>query len=251
MLATIINSVAVILGAALGLLFRGRVRQNLQDAVLNGAGILTLIIGIIMAFRIERVLYMAISLILGGIIGSALGLERRVLALGEGLKRLLQARSSRQPAGSGQPAPALQAGHGGDFARGFMESSVLFCAGSMAILGSIQAAMGDYVVLLTKSVLDGFMAIVLASSLGLGVAFSALSILVYQGIITLGAGLLQGSLDPLVLSSISGCGGALVIMIGLGLLGLKRIPSADFLPALVIVVVFSLLDPWIPAILKG
>lgn len=234
MFATIINACAVILGSLMGLLFRGRVHKKYQDIIMSGAGVITLIIGIVMALRTERVLYLALSLIVGGLAGSAIGIERHVLALGGRLKALVPSKSS-----------------GGDFARGFMEASVLFCAGSMAIIGSIQAATGDWIVLLTKSVLDGFMALIMASALGVGVMFSALSVLVYQGIITLVAGISGGVMDPLVLSSISGCGGALVIMIGLGLLDLRKIPTADFLPSLVLVAGCAMLDPWIPALMKG
>ena len=116
----------------------------------------------------------------------------------------------------------------------------------MTIVGSFQAGVdGDYELLLTKSVMDGTMAILLTAAMGVGVAFSALLILVYQGGLTLLAVFLRPYVSELMLSEISAVGGALIVMIGINLLGLKRIRTADFVPALLVVIVFVLLDPWI------
>jgi len=253
MIATIINACSVVLGTVLGLLLRHRVSEKLKDAVLAGAGIITLIIGLMMAFKTERVLYLALSIIVGGILGTILKLEDHIQGLGKLMLKLVPRKDRPQKLDfpdSAEPVllenPENQRIE--NFARGFKEASVLFCAGSMTILGSIQSALGDYSLLLTKSVLDGFMAIVMAASLGLGVGFAGLSILLYQGLLTLlGVGI-NSFLTPLMLSSISGAGGALVMMIGLGLLGIKKIPAGNFLPALVIIVIFAAFDPYIPQI---
>jgi uncharacterized membrane protein YqgA involved in biofilm formation len=125
---------------------------------------------------------------------------------------------------------------------------MLFCVGAMAIIGSFNAGTtGDSKLILIKSVLDGFMAIILAGRFGLGVMFSALIILVYQGALTLLARWIQPIMPALALSEISGTGGVMVMMIGFGLLGIKKIRTGDFLPALVVVVLFCFADPWLKA----
>jgi uncharacterized membrane protein YqgA involved in biofilm formation len=203
-----------------------------------------------MALKTEHVLYLALSLVGGGIIGAALHVEDAVLRFGALLRRIGQRLDpkTRPAVLDGRPAPESET----SFAQGFLEASVLFCVGSMAILGSIQAGTsGDYRLLLTKSVMDGFIAILLAAGLGAGVAASALSILAYQGLLTLLAGFLQPFISPLILGMISSVGGPMVMMIGINLLGLRKIPTANFLPALVLAVAFGLANPWIPAILQG
>ena len=125
-------------------------------------------------------------------------------------------------------------------------SSVLFCVGALAIIGSFRAGVEhDYELLFTKSVMDGFMAILLTAAYGISVGFSALSVLVYQGALTLLAGVLAPFVSDLMVSEISGVGGAMVVMIGLNLLELRTIKTADFLPGLVIVVLFVIADPWL------
>jgi uncharacterized membrane protein YqgA involved in biofilm formation len=248
MLATIVNSLAILIGSLLGLAFRRSISDSFRDIVFVAAGCLSLVIGILMAIKSEHILYLALSLVGGGIIGAALRVEEGVLRLGEAMRRLGQRWA--KPAG----LAGAEDGHmaSSRFAEGFLESSVLFCVGSMAILGSIQAGTaGDYKLLFTKSVMDGVIAILLAAGLGAGVAASALSILVYQGAITLAAGFLQPWISPIILSMITSVGGPMVIMIGINLLGLRKIPTANFLPALVLALGFALADPWIPVMFKG
>ena len=247
MFATLINALAILLGSVCGLVFKKRITEAFRDIVFVAAGILSLVIGILMALKTEHVLYLALSLVGGGIIGAALQVENGVLRFGEFLRRLGKRVSGPKPV-HGESALAVS----NRFAEGFLESSVLFCVGSMAILGSIQAGTAnDYKLLLTKSVMDGFVSILLAAGMGAGVAASALSVLLYQGLITLLAGFLQPMISPLILSMISSVGGPMVMMIGINLLGLRKIPTANFLPSLVLAVGFALADPWIPNIFKG
>ena len=227
MIATIINAAAVILGTVVGGLFKARISESLKTVVYTGIGVVSLILGISMALETTRVLYLALSLTVGGVVGSALRIEDGILRIGVKLKERF----------------ARGDGHA-DFAYGFLNASVLFCVGAMTIVGAFRAgAEGNYELILTKSVMDGFMAIMLASVLGIGVGFSALTILVYQGGLTILAAFLAPVVSPLLITEITGSGGALVIMIGLNLLGLKKVKTADFLPALVIVIAFVFLDP--------
>ena len=227
MIATIVNAAAVVVGTILGLILRRGIGDELKEAVYVGIGVVSLIIGISMTLETTRILYLALSLVLGGVIGEMLGIEDAILRLGEFLKRRFAARRSE-----------------GQFAYGFLTASVLYCVGALTIVGAFRAgAEGNYELILTKSVMDGFMSILLAGAMGIGVAFSALTILVYQGGLTLAAGALRPLVTTLVLSEITAAGGALVIMIGINLLGLKKIRTGNFFPALLIILLFVALDP--------
>jgi len=229
MIATIINAAAVVVGSLIGLLLNRRIGDRLREVVYVGIGIISLVIGFSMALEMQRVLYLALSIVIGGVLGTWWGVENGVLRLGELLRRRFQRRGS-----------------GGEFAYGFLSASVLFCVGAMTIVGSFQAGVdGNYELILTKSVMDGTMAILMTAAMGIGVAFSAILILVYQGGLTLLAGWMRPFVSELMLSEITAVGGALVVMIGINLLDLKRIKTADFVPALLVVIAFVLLDPWI------
>jgi uncharacterized membrane protein YqgA involved in biofilm formation len=239
MIASIVNAVAVVLGTLAGLLVGRRIGVHFRTVVFSGVGVASLLIGIDMALETQRFLYMVLSLVLGGLVGTALHIEDRIYAVGEWLKRRFQPRSGADagtPPGAGEETRS--------FAQGFLTASVLFCVGALSIIGSFQAGVeGEYQLLLTKSVMDGFMAVLLTAAYGVGVGFSALSILIYQGALTVVSAGIAPLVTPLLLSEISGVGGAMVVMIGLNLLELRTIKTADFLPALLFVVVFVVFDP--------
>ncbi len=227
MLATFVNCATVILGSVLGLLLHSRMKESLKAIVYVGAGLISLVIGIKMSLAATRIVFLAFSLILGGILGNWWNVEGGILGLGELLKRTFARKQT-----------------GGSFAFGFLNASVLFCVGAMTLVGAFKAGTeGDYELLLTKSVMDGFMAVVLTAAMGIGVVFSAVTILVYQGGLTLAAGLLKPLVNELMLSELTGAGGALVIVIGINLLGLREIKTANFLPALLVTVLLVVLEP--------
>jgi len=232
MLAVFINVASVVVGSLVGLLFGRKISEKLKALVMTSAGLVTLLIGLQMSWKGQRILYLLLSILIGGLIGYALDIEGGILKFGEALKRLVP-RSK---------------GDSGGFAQGFLAASVLFCVGAMSILGSFQAgAEGKMDIILIKSVMDGCMAVILTGALGVGVGFSAVSVLIYQGALTLAAVWVKPWVDlhPLVLSEVSGVGGLMVCMISLNLLELKKIPTGNFLPALVVVVGFVLVDPWL------
>ncbi|MDP2790243.1 MAG: DUF554 domain-containing protein [Rectinemataceae bacterium] len=230
MFATFVNAAAIIIGSLIGLALRKGLAKRYEETIFNAAGIITLVIGIQMAFKTSMILGLSLALIIGGLIGTFLNIEGGILGLGEILKRRFAKNESDS-----------------SFAYGFLNASVLFCSGAMAILGSFQAGTeGVYSILLTKSILDGFISIMFAGTMGAGVAFSALSVFVYQGLLTVGSVWAKPYVSPLMLSELTGIGGALVIMISLGLLGVKKFKTGDFLPALVLMAVAVLVKPFIP-----
>uniref|UniRef100_A0A7C3ILC4 DUF554 domain-containing protein n=1 Tax=Gracilinema caldarium TaxID=215591 RepID=A0A7C3ILC4_9SPIR len=246
MIATIVNALAIIFGSLLGLVLGGKISEKYRTAVFDGAGITTVVIGISMALASQRIIYLALSLIIGGLIGLALDFDGAILRFGAFLERLTQKKKS---VATLEPADHRA---GWDFGHAFLNASVLFCVGAMALLGSFKAGTeGDYTLLLTKSILDGFMAILMTAAMGPGVAFSALPILVYQGLLTLVAQYVKPFVSPLMLSELTGAGGAMVLMIGFNLLSIKSIKTANFLPALVLIVILAILDPALLAAAKA
>jgi hypothetical protein len=229
MLATLINALAIIVGSCIGLMLKKGLSKRFESIIFTAAGITTLVIGIQMALKTSHILALALALILGGIVGTAIRIEDAVLGLGERLKN------------------RLVHGEGGDsFALGFLNASVLYCSGAMAIIGSFKAGTeGDYSLLLTKSILDGTLSILFASAMGVGVAFAALSVLFYQGLLTLVSVWVKPFVSDLMLAELTGIGGALVLMIGLGLLDIKKMKTGDFLPALLFTVLLVLAIPYV------
>ena len=222
MIATVVNALSVLVGSLVGLLLHAKIKDSFKSIVYIGAGATSLIIGIQMALNSSKIVFLALSLIIGGILGTWWRIEEGILSLGNTLRRTFAKKDE-----------------GTDFGFGFLNASVLFCVGAMALVGSFKAgAEGNYDLILTKSVLDGFMSIVFTAAMGIGVAFSALSVLIYQGILTLAAGALKPLVSDVLLKELTGVGGALVMMIGINLLGLAKLKTANFLPALALIVLF-------------
>ena len=225
MTGTLINVATVLGGTTLGLTAGSRLTDRLQQRVLAGLGMVTLVIGIDLALAWGREdttaqtpLYVLGGVLLGGLVGELADLEGRLEALGAAVQRRL----------------ASEDGHS-TISEGFVTASLLFCVGSLAVVGSIQDGLtGDWQTLATKATLDGFAAIALAASLGWGVALSAVSILIYQGAITLGAGLFDELLQGEALAALTSAGGITIIGISLKLLDVKDVRVANYLPALVI-----------------
>ncbi|MFZ2447213.1 MAG: DUF554 domain-containing protein [Syntrophobacteraceae bacterium] len=226
MTGTFINVGAIIAGSALGALAGSRLPAKMRQTVLYGIGLLTLLIGFQMALKTENILVVLGAILIGGILGEALKIEDRIESLGE----FLQAK--------------LSGGSDHTFAEGFVVSSIVFCVGPMAILGSISDGLsGDYRLLSIKAVLDGFASIAFAASLGWGVALSALSILVYQGGITLFASGISSLLTDPMVTEMTATGGLIIVGIGLKLLEIKHLRLANFVPAIAVAPVILALVP--------
>jgi len=241
MLGTIVNCITVILGTFIGIVFSRKISDEVSDMICSAAGVVTLVIGFQMAFKSVNIIYMALALISGGILGAWWDIDGKILDIGRFLERRFGKKSAGPEAGAdGLPVATSR------FAYAFLNASVLFCVGAMAIVGSFKAGTeGDYTILYTKSVLDGFMGIVFGAAMGIGTAFSALSILVYQGLLTLGSGFIKPYVSERMILELTGIGGAFIVMIGINLLNLRKLKTANYLPALLVTVVLVLLDPFI------
>ena len=198
MTGTIINMIAVILGTILGLLFGSRLPERVRDGVLAALGLFTLVLGIRMFLETSNALIVLAALLAGVILGEWLRIEDRIEALGNQLKNSFSRSFKNQDLSR--------------FVEGFLAASILFCVGPMAILGSIQDGLtGDFSLLATKSVMDGFAALAFASIMGVGVAFSSLVILIFQGGLSLLAFQVQNFFTPEMIAEMSAAGGVILI----------------------------------------
>lgn len=221
MIGTFINAAAVLIGGGLGTWLGQRLPPRIRDTVQHGLGLVTMLAGLQMALQTQNILVTMGSLLAGGILGEWWRLDERLSRIGDRLKTL----TSRRLGSSGL----------GLFTEGFVTASLVFCVGPMTVLGAIQDGLtGDYTLLAIKSMLDGFAALVFSSSMGIGVVFSVLTILLFQGAISLGAGVVQAILSDAMISEMTAAGGVIIIGIALLLLDVKRIRIASFLPALAV-----------------
>ncbi|HHT80065.1 MAG: DUF554 domain-containing protein [Sphaerochaeta sp.] len=231
MFATYINCLSVIIGSLIGLLLKNRLKSSYREVVFTSSGLVTLVIGISMAMQTGSFLILIFSTVLGGFVGYALSIEDGVLSLGAWVESKLGKKNGDEQASK-------------NFALGFLNASLLFCSGAMTVVGSIQAGTtGDYQLLLVKSVMDGCMAIIFSAVYGPGVMASALVILVYQGFFTLAGGFISPILGESGIAELSAVGGVLLMMIGLGLLDIRKSKTGNFLPAMLIAPVLAILSP--------
>lgn len=234
MAGTFINILAVLGGGAVGLVFGARLPERIRQTVVAGLGLFTAAIGIQMFIKSENPIIVLGSLLVGGLLGEWWRIEEGLLGVGAFLERRFSRPAAEAPAEQGNESG--QVGRGSRFIRGFLTSSLVFCVGPMTILGSIQDGLtGDYSLLAIKSVLDGFAALAFASSLGIGVLFSTLVILVYQGGISLLAAQAQALISEAMIAEMTAVGGVLLLGIAVSsLLEIRPVRVGNFLPALAI-----------------
>ncbi|MBC5735407.1 DUF554 domain-containing protein [Lawsonibacter faecis] len=218
MTGTFINVALVLLGSALGLLFKNRISARFAKAITSALGLCVLGIGVSSMIGTQNTLCVILCMVAGTLLGELLNIEKRMDGLGELLRRKL-----------------VRGGGNSRFVEGFVTASVLFCVGAMAINGSMEAGMlGKYDILVSKSVIDGVTSITFAAAMGVGVAFSAVPLLIYEGGLTLIFALAGQGMDPAVVTEMSAVGGTIIVGIALNMLGLpkEKIRVGNMLPAI-------------------
>ena len=227
-LGTLVNTLAVIVGSIVGLLLQRKFPENIRTICFQGLGLCTLLIGMQMALQVRNILILIFSVLIGGMIGERLRLHDRLVALGDTIKRYIHIGNEQ-------------------FTEGLITAFLLFCVGSLTIVGALEEGLNDDPSLIyTKSMLDGFASVMLAATYGWGVLFSALPLLLFQSSITLSAEVLQPYLSETVIDQLSATGGVIIIGLGINLLEIKVIRITNMLPALLIVVLLTL---WLAAYL--
>ncbi len=200
MKGTLVNVAAVILGSFVGIFLSRFMTERIKEVIMQGLGLTVILIGISMALETQNVIIVAGSMILGGIVGEALNIEGRLDNLGENIKKKTKSKS-------------------GTFVTGFVTASLVFCVGAMAVVGSLNEGIrGDPYILYAKSLLDGVASVAFASTLGIGVAFSAITVFVYQGSLTLLGMYLERFLTDRVIAELTATGGLLILGIGINLI---------------------------------
>ncbi|MBO8182113.1 MAG: DUF554 domain-containing protein [Archaeoglobus sp.] len=213
-IGTIINSATIVVASLFGLLIGSKLNEDLRNALMRSLGLVVVLIGLTMAIKTREIVLLTVSILIGTAMGEMAGIERGLENLGKRVERRFEASK---------------------FAEGFVSATLLFCVGSMAIVGPIQEGLtGDYSLLITKSMLDGVAAIALASTLGIGVIFSSVSVLLYQGFFTILAVVTAGMLPEGVVNEITATGGILIVAIGLRLMGVVDLKPGNMLPSLLI-----------------
>jgi len=221
-LGTTVNTISVLAGSALGIFAGKRITEELKDILMQALGLAVVVIGLQMALSAQNLIPYVVCLLLGGITGEVLGIE-------QGLSRFAEWLKSRFNQGSTT------------FVQGFVTATVLYLTGAMMIVGCIQdGTVGDSSTLVLKSLLDGVASLVLASTLGIGVAFSALPVFVVQGSLTLLSAKLLFLQNPDVLASVTSTGGMMILGIGINLLKLTQIRVGNFTPGLIYAILYPL-----------
>lgn len=241
MTGTIINIATVLIGGLVGLLFGARLPERIRLTVIAGLGLFTAAIGLQMFLKTENPVVVLLSLLAGGILGEWMRIEDGLRGFGAWIEQRL---------GGATMASTEDQVLRSRFVRGFLTASLVFCVGPMTIIGSIQDGLtGDFNLLAIKAVLDGFAALAFASTMGIGVLFSTLVILVYQGGLSLLAAQFQALVNDTMMNEMTAVGGVLLIGLALSsLLEIKPIRVGNFLPALVIA---PLIAPWLAALLAS
>jgi len=235
-LGTLVNMAAILAGASIGLIIKGRLHDNFKDTIIKALGLAVIFIGISGTLQgmfivkqdglhTENTMLMIVSLAIGAFVGEMLDIESRLDSLGEYIKKRLKVNGEK----------------GNDFAEGFVNSTLLFCVGAMAIIGSLNDGLtGDASTLYAKGFLDGISSIFFSSALGIGVFFSIIPLGIYQGGITLLAKYIEPFLNDSLINNISLIGSVLIFGIGINMIFGKKIKCGNLLPAVLVPVAYEL-----------
>ena len=244
-LGTAINVATIVAGTGAGLLVGGRIPERARTTVLQSVGLITLALGVGQAIRTENIVFPLVAIVVGGLLGEALRIEERLESLGDRIRRRVERPVDPEVEGAQDALwrdprtetvrEPLQNPEESTFVEGFVATSLLFCVGPLAILGSIQDGLeGDVGLLVVKSALDGLVSVIFAATLGWGVGFSVLPVLVYQGALTLLAGGADAVLTDRMILEGTATGGIMVMGIAMRLLDLRQVRVGSLLPGLVL-----------------
>ncbi len=227
LIGTTVNALAIVAGGLMGLFFSRFVPKSHADTAIQAVGLVVLFMGLKMAWKTDEYILLICSLAFGTAVGGLIRIEDRMNRLGDRLEARFR-------------------GAGEGFAKAFVFTSLLFCVGSMAVVGSLESGLtGNHDILFAKSVLDGLGSVLFAATMGIGVLFSAAAVFLYQGTIAVTASFAGKLLTPEVITQISAVGGLLIVGMGLNMLGVSKIKVGDMLPAVFIpLLVHILVSLW-------
>ncbi|MBQ8417921.1 MAG: DUF554 domain-containing protein [Phascolarctobacterium sp.] len=217
-LGTVMNCVAIVLGSLIGVVLKRGLPEKWQQTMMGGIALCIVVIGLQMALKTNNIIITIISLVIGAIIGEAIDIEEKMARLGDWI-------GSKVAKGDASVAAKI--------AEGFVNASILFCTGAMAIVGSIQdGILADHTTLFAKGTLDGIISLILAANMGIGVMLSSISVGIYQGSITMLAGVVEPYVTPVILAEVTAAGGVMIMAIGTNMLNVTKIRIANLLPGM-------------------
>ena len=226
MVSPIVNAIAIIIGSLIGLLLKKGIPERIASSIMKALGLCTVFIGITGLFKGDNVLVLIISMVIGTFIGEGIDLDLRINRLGDWVEQKFKKNDS-------QKSPAI--------AEGFVTATLLFCVGAMAVVGSLQSGLtGNHEMIFTKSLLDFVSAIIFASTLGIGVMFSAVAVLIYQGSIVLLSSWVAPFLTDATIGEMTAVGSLLIFALGLNILGITKIKVMNLVPAVFIPILLML-----------
>jgi uncharacterized membrane protein YqgA involved in biofilm formation len=220
MLGTIVNALAIAIGGIIGILFKNIIPDKLSESLLKATGLAVITVGIRLSLAGENLTLLIISITIGTLIGELLDIEGRLDRLGQFVEGRLKNKDS-------------------NITAGFVSCTLVYCVGSMSIMGAIQSGLtGTHEILFSKALIDGIVSISMAVSMGVGVIFSSISVLIYQGLLTILAQFVQSLLSPEVISEMTAVGGTVIMAIGLNFLEIKRVKVGNMLPAIFLPILY-------------
>jgi hypothetical protein len=219
MTGTLINAAAILVGSLIGLVLNAKLPKRFIQIVFQGIGLFTLFIGVFMAMKTNQIFYMVISIVIGGVLGEWINIEKAINSFGEKIKEKFKSKNAR-------------------FSDGLVTAFLLYCMGSITIVGAIEEGMtGKNDLLLAKAVLDGVSSIALSAALGIGVAFSIIPLLIYQGGLTLLAAHFGDYFTEEIITELTSVGGLLLIGLGISILEIKKLRILNLIPSLIIIII--------------
>lgn len=222
LLGTIVNAGAIVLGSLIGMLAKKAIPQRMGDLIMTAIPIVVMVLGVQFSIASKNILIVIVSLVIGAIIGELIDIDKKLEVFGNNVQLKMK-------------------GNDSNFSAAFVSTTLIYCVGSMAILGSIESGInGNHTILYTKALMDGISAVFFASTLGAGVLFSSISVFIYQGILTILAGYVSPYLSSTVVTEMSATGGILLIALAFTILGIKKIKVANLLPAIFLPIVIML-----------
>ncbi|MFJ8247600.1 DUF554 domain-containing protein [Peribacillus asahii] len=224
LLGTLVNAACIAIGAIVGR-FLQNIPDKVKETVMSGIGLAVAVMGLQMTFKSEQYLIVILSIVIGAVIGEWIDIEKHLNALGKWIES------------------KMKQTEGTSISQGFVTATLIFCIGAMSILGALDSGIrNDHTVLITKAIIDGFTAIILSSTLGIGVLFSAIPIILYEGVIALLATQIDrwvpSGLMDMFIAEMTATGGLMIAVIGLNIMGLTKIRAANLLPGILVVGIF-------------
>ena len=213
---TLVNVVLVLIGGSIGLFLKKGLSERFSNLIMDALALVTIVIGITFATASENILIVIVSLVIGAVVGEGINLDQQLNQLGKCVRDKVKS-------------------HSGNIGEAFVTATLLFCVGSMAIMGALDSGLkGNHTVLYTKAIMDGISALIFASSMGIGVLLSVVPIFIYQGSITLLASWIEPYLTQGMMTEMNAVGGVILIGLGISILGIKEIKVSNLLPALIV-----------------